>query len=157
MPRALTANEPWMDEAADIMVRTGKTVREALTELGVSMTTSEAEGLLRRRSFQQLLRIARNRYDSETAADPGRNKQSTIGRMQNLIDLLMAQGEYDKALEGCLKLARLENWVGEGGSVNVFAGLTQKDLDEMRRVVDEQRAGAGRDSEVRPGLASRAN
>jgi hypothetical protein len=146
-----------MDEAADIMVRTGKTVKEALTELGVSMTTSEAEGLLRRRSFQQLLRIARNRFDSETAADPGRNKQSTIGRLQNLADLLMQRGEYEKAAEVLFKLSKLENWVGEGGSVNVFAGLTQKDLDEMRRIVNEQRASAGRDTEVRPGRASSAN
>src|ERR1700676_966609 len=125
MTKAHTAVEGWMEEVADVMVRTSKTIKEALTEVGVSMTTAEAEGFLRRRSFQQLLRIARNRYDAETAADPLRNKQSTIGRLQNLADMLMANGEYDKAAEVLYKLARVENWIGDQGTVNVFANLTQ--------------------------------
>lgn len=121
-----------MLEVADIMVRTSKTIKEALTEVGVGMTTAEAESLLRKRAFQSILRAARLRFDLEVASDPARSKQSTIGRLQNLADKLLEIGEFDKAAEVLFKLAKLENWIGEGGSVNVFAGLTQADLDEMR-------------------------
>lgn len=126
-----------MPEAAEIIVRESKSLKEAVTQLGIPLTTSECENLARRASFQRLIRAARNRYRAEVASDPGRNKQSTIGLFQILVEKLVEEGELDKAAEVLFKLAKVENWVGDGGTVNVFAGLTQKDLDEMRAKIKE--------------------
>lgn len=111
------------------------------------MTSKDCETISRRKSFQSLLRQSRIRFRSEVAGDPGRNKQSTIGQLQILADKLEAQGDSDKAAAVLFQLAKLENWVGETGTVNVFAGLTQKDIDEMKDRIEtelaKERSGSG--------------
>jgi hypothetical protein len=142
MGRTPKTEESWMPEAAELIVRESKSLKEAVTQLSIPLTTAECENLARRAGFQRLIRQARHRYRAEVASDPGRNKQSTIGLFQILVEKLVEEGELDKAAEVLYKLARVENWVGEGGNINVFAGLTQKDLDEMRAKIKEGSEGA---------------
>lgn len=127
-----------MPDAAELMVRDALGLKEALTHLGVALTTQECQNVLRRKSFQALLRTTKTRFQAEVANTPGRNKTSAIGQLQILADQLQRDGEFDKAAEVLFKLCKLENWVGEGQTVNVFGGLTQKDLDEMRAKLKEQ-------------------
>jgi hypothetical protein len=121
-----------MPDACDIMAREGKGLKEAITDLSIPLTTNECATIMRRKSFQALLRQAKIRFRAEVAGDPGRSKQSTIGQLQILADKLEAEGSSDKAAAVLLVIAKLENWVGEGGQVNVFQGVTQKDIDEMK-------------------------
>lgn len=127
-----------MPDAADLMVRSGISLKEAITELGIPMTSIECANILRRRSFQKLLWQARHRFNQELASDPLRSKQSTIGQFQILAQKLIEEGSYDKAAEVLFKLARLENWIGIEGQINVFAGLSQRDIDEMRAKLAEE-------------------
>jgi hypothetical protein len=52
--------------------------------------------------------------------------------MEVLIDCLMREGEYDKAAAAIEKLGKLEGWVGGDSNVNVFAGLSARDIAEAR-------------------------
>lgn len=136
MARPDKIDETWMPDAASLMVRSGISLKEAITQLDVALTTLECDNVLRRRSFQRLLWTERHRLNKEIASDPDRTKNATIGQMQLLAQKLMDEGAFDKAAEVLFKLARLENWVGEGGVVNVFAGLSQRDIDEMREKLE---------------------
>ena len=114
------------------MAREGKGLKEVLTDLGIPLTSAECALVMRRKSFQSLLRTSRNRLAQETASDPGHNKVSLVGKLLILADKLILEGQFDKASEVLFKIGRLENWVGEGGQVNIFGSLTQKDIDEMK-------------------------
>lgn len=136
MSRPFKIDEGWQPEAADIMVREGKTLKEAVTELAVPLSSQECVTIMRRKSFQGLLRQARNRQAQEVASDPGHNKVSLVGKLLILAEKLILEGQLDKAAEVLFKAARLEDWVGEGGQVNIFGNLTQKDLDDMKAKLD---------------------
>jgi hypothetical protein len=44
----------------------------------------------------------------------------------------MEQGEYSQVIEGVLKVAKLEGWIGSESTVNVFGGLSQLEMDGLR-------------------------
>lgn len=127
-----------MPAAAEIMVRESKGLKEAVTDLSVPLTSQECATILRRISFQNLLRQAKIRFRAEVANAPGRNKTAAIGQLQILADNLEAQGDHDKAAEVLFKLAKLEGWVGEGNVTNVFGGLSQKDIDILKKQVEKR-------------------
>jgi len=123
----------WKQRAAEQMARQGMGMRQAAQEQGMALTAEEAEGLFRQKVFQRLLWIERNKYYKELASDPNRTKQSAIGLMWLSIQKLAEQGDWDKALEGLLKLAKVEGWVGAEGQTNVFATLSAKDFEEIKK------------------------
>src|SRR5438105_3745059 len=108
----------WMPEAAEIMVRESRSLKEVITQLGIPLTTEECETISRRRSFRELLRQSRNRLHQEIGTDPGRTKDATVGQLQLQADNLEAAGEYEKAAEVLFKIAKVRNWIGETGTVN---------------------------------------
>jgi len=61
-----------------------------------------------------------------------------IGQLQVQADNLEASGEYDKAAEVLFKIAKVKNYLGDEQTVNVFAGLTAKDFDAIRKRLSER-------------------
>lgn len=133
-----SAPEPsWLTEVVELMVRNGISLRQAAGELNAAITTTDAENIQRRKSFQKLLRDARNRFHAEVGSDPGLTKACTIGRLSILAQKLSDEGESDKAAEVLFKLAKLAGWLAPETATNVFAGLTARDYDEVRKRLTE--------------------
>jgi hypothetical protein len=122
----------WFVQAAEVMVRESYNLKQAASQIGHPLDPDEAEKVERRRDFQDILRIEKNKFYAAVANDPSRSKSSAIGKMEVLIDCLMREGEYDKAAAAIEKLGKLEGWVGGDSNVNVFAGLTARDIAEAR-------------------------
>lgn len=114
------------------MAREGLTLEEAATRLKVQISTLEAKNAYRTKAFQRLLRTERNRYFREIGTDREWSKKTAVGKLLACAEELYARGEYDKAAEVILKATKVEGWVGEAGNVNVFAGMTGRDLDQIR-------------------------
>jgi len=127
-----------MPEAAELMVRESRSLKEVISLLGIPLTTDECETIGRRKSFRDLLRAARTRLHNEIGSDPSRNKEALIGQLQLQADNLEAAGEYDKAAEVLFKIAKVKNYLGDEQTVNVFAGLTAKDFDAIRKRLAER-------------------
>ena len=119
-------------QIAEVMVRTGVSLKQAAVEVGHPLDPDEAELVGRRRDFSDILRNERNKYNAMVANDPSRTKSSLLGRMAILADRLTAEGELDKAAVVLEKLAKIEGWAGADSNVNVFSGLTARDLLEAR-------------------------
>jgi len=120
------------------MAREGVTLREAATRLKVPIGTEDAANLFRTKGFQRLLRAERNRYYLEVGQDIEWRRKTAIGMLLNCANQLMTNGEFDKAAEVILKASRVEGWLGAETAVNVFAGLSQKDLDTLRTKIKEK-------------------
>lgn len=148
-----TKLDKWMFDAAEIMVRESKSLTQAATDLGISVSGPELKKIEKRPSFQRVLWDARNKWNKEVADIPSRTKQSTIGMLQVIAQKLYEEGNFDKAAEVLLKLSKLEGWVGEGGQVNVFGSLSNADLEKLKakvKKIDESGNGAGTTSETLP-------
>lgn len=133
MSRPNAAEPQWLQDAVELMIRSGLSLAKAASELKANITSLEAENILRRRSFQKLLAAARYRYYNEIGSDPSLTKTALIGKLSLLSDRLLEEGEYDKAAEVLFKLAKLQNWVGVENNVNVFHGLSARELEEARK------------------------
>ncbi len=130
-----------MAPAAEGMVREGLTIRESLTRLGVNLTSQEAENVFRSKTFQRILRMERNRFFTELGSDPARTKATAVGMLLDAAEHLREAGEYKEVAEAMLKLGKMEGWIGGEGAVSIFASLTQRELDEIRARVSENRTG----------------
>jgi hypothetical protein len=137
MGRPSKTNFSWEPQAAELMVAEGISLKEAISQLQVPLTTDECQTIQRRKSFRDLLRAARTRLHNEIGSDPSRNKEALIGQLQLQADNLEASGEYDKAAEVLFKIAKVKNYLGDEQTVNVFAGLTAKDFDAIRKRLSE--------------------
>lgn len=135
MPRTIKGPRfcpAWFVQAAEVMVRSQCNLKQAASEIGHPLDPDEAEKVQRRRDFQDILRIEKNKFFAGVANDPSRSKSSAIGKMEVLIDCLMREGEYDKAAAAIEKLGKLEGWTGSDSNVNIFAGLTARDIAEAK-------------------------
>lgn len=118
------------------MVRQGINLRQAAADLGQLLTQEEAEDTFRRRSFQRLLWAARHRFHAEIAEDPDRSKAAKLGQLEILAKKLEEQGDYDKAAEVILKIAKIEGWLTPDTNVNVFGSLTAKEFSDLRKSLE---------------------
>jgi len=125
--------ENWQLEAIELMVRTGCSLKGAVTELNQSVSTEECNTILRRATFQKLLWEARHRYFSELGANPNFRQETAIGKMLNLAEKLEQEGKFDAAAEVIFKVAKMNGWTGPESTVNVFGELSQKDIDNIRK------------------------
>lgn len=126
------------------MVRTKMNFHQAATELGIQLDPIESDRTARRREFQDILRVERNKLYQSVANDPSRSKATSIGKMEILIENLISEGEYDKAGQLIERLAKLEGWVGGDSNVNVFAGLTARDIAEAKERITGKGMGTKR-------------
>lgn len=148
MPRSsVQSQEPdeqsWMKEAAAKIARENKSIMVVVDEMGIEgVRPQELDQIYRSRMFQTILRSERNRYALEVAGDPSLRKDTAVGFMMIAINNLMAEGEWDKALEGLQKLSKLAGWQGTDG-VNIFADLKPSDFEELRKKVGTGSSMAG--------------
>ena len=129
--------EPWYQKAAARMVREGKSLFQVMVDSSEPLKQDEAKKIELTKEFQRTLWVERNKYYNEIANEPSRTKAAAIGLMYSLVHKLMLDGDYKDALEGMLKLAKVEGWVGTEGNVNIFHEVTTKDLEEAKRQVEE--------------------
>jgi hypothetical protein len=134
----------WNLEAAELMARNGLSLAQAVSELGIEITSDDVSNVLRRRSFTKLLWEARHRYFNELANNPNFKKDTIIGKLVSLAQRLEDQGDYDKAAEAILKAAKVAGFVGPESTVSVFGELSQSDLDQIRKKLEEGATSKGR-------------
>lgn len=124
--------EDWMFEAVGLMVQNSCSLKQAAMELGKELTSSEADTILRRRSFNKILWQERYKYHSELATDPNFRKESIIGKLLCLAQKLEDEGEHDKAADCLFKAAKAAGFIGPDSTVSVFGELSARELDEIR-------------------------
>lgn len=129
--------ESWYPEVLEYMARTGLKLKAAVAELNLPITSEVLEAVERRPSFNRLLWETRHRYFNALATDPSFKKDTVIGRLVNLAQRLEDRGDFDKAAEALLKAAKVAGFAGPDSTVSVFGSLSQQDLDEIRRKVEE--------------------
>jgi len=131
-PKALRYCPAWFVQVAEAMVRSQITLKEAALEFGHQLDPDEALKISRRREFQDILRAERNKWYAAIGSDVSRSKATAIGKLEIIVDRLMHEGKYAEAAIAIEKMGKLEGWVGGESSVNVFAGLTARDIAEAR-------------------------
>jgi hypothetical protein len=124
--------ELWYSEVAQLMIRESLGLRQAAERLGIFLTQPEADVHVRRKEFQGLLWLERYKYFESLGSDPRRTREVLLGQMAHCAQRLMEEGLWDKAGNVLKELARIEGYVGADVTVNTFANLTQKELDEIK-------------------------
>lgn len=132
--------EPFYARLAAIMVREDKNCWQAATDLELGLTNEECTLLMKNQRFQQILRTERLKLYNELASDPNRSKHTLIGQAMFCVEKLMEQDSYDKALAGLLNIAKIEGFVGSDTNVNVFAGLSSRELAELKQKLKSQKS-----------------
>jgi hypothetical protein len=129
----------WHFEAIQLMAREGVSLGQAATILGQRITSEEANKVIKKLSFQQMLWEARHSYFAELGDDPKFKKSVVIGKMLALAQKLEESGSFDKASEVLFKIAKMNEWVGAENTVNIFGELTQADMDAIRERITESK------------------
>lgn len=124
------------------MVRTNCSLKAAASEIGHPLDPDEADKVTRRRDFQEILRIEKNKFYTAVANDPTRTKAVVLGQMWFLADRLISEGEYEKAASVLDKLGKMEGWSGNEGNINIFSGLTHRDIAEAKARLTDLRKGS---------------
>lgn len=143
MPKA-EKTEPWYTDAAELMAQNGISLIEACGELGLDLTTEQVLTIERRRSFARVLWETRHRYFNKLGTDPNLKKDTIIGKLVSLAQRLEDQGAYDKAAEAILKAAKVAGFVGPESTISVFGELSQADLDQIKKKLEEGSTVKGR-------------
>jgi hypothetical protein len=142
----------WFVQAAEVMVRSNSTLKSAAVEVGHPIDPDEADKVSRRRDFQEILRVEKNKFYAGVANDPTRTKSVVLGQMWFLADKLISEGEYERAAGVLDKLSKMEGWSGNEGNINIFSGLTARDIAEARqRIVSakiKDRTGMGESTQT---------
>lgn len=133
--------EDWHIDLITYMVRHGVSLKHAATELGKEITNEEAHLLLRWSSFNRRLWAERHRFHAELAKDPAFGKDSIAGKFMVQCQKLEEEGDFAKASDVLYKLAKLMGYIGPDSQVSVFGSLSQADLDEIRKKVEDGNIG----------------
>ena len=140
----IMAEPEWFRRAAQMIARQGKNLAVAVLELGIDgLTAKEVQDIYNSNTFQAILRNERLRYATEIGRDPQLSKDAAIGMMIMAIEKLIAESEWEKALEGVSKLSKLAGWIGADQTVNVFADLKQKDYEELKKQIELRKGKQG--------------
>jgi hypothetical protein len=119
-------------QVAEEMVRNNTALKAAAMDVGIELEPIEAERISRRRDFQEILRIERNKFHAAVANDPTRTKSTAIGMLWLAAERLEREGEHEKAAGVLERICKVEGWAGADTNVNVFGTLTGKELTEAR-------------------------
>lgn len=125
-------SEHWYEGACDAIVREGRTLFAYSNEKDLGLTTRECENVQKTKAFQEVLRTRRNVYYKEIAGDASLSRAAIKGQLVVAIAKMMENGQFDKAANAIMQLAKFEGWVSDGTNVNVFADLTAGDLAKLR-------------------------
>lgn len=152
MARPTRSESTYYAQLAAMMVRERKSIRQCATELNMPFSNEELVGLEKRKGFQDVLWAERHKFYKELATDPERGKISIIGQMIFNIQRLQDEGQSEKAIEGLLKMAKVEGYVGADQQVSVFTSVTPKDLEDAKRTIVERLKQSGTTTQE-PGTA----
>jgi len=122
----------WFHQAAELMVRNNISLKQASIDLGIPLQPDEVVRTERRKEWQEILREEGNKYHAALANDPTRTKSVAIGRIWSLANKLELEGKHEQAVAAIEKGAKLEGWVGNEGNINIFSGLTARDIAEAK-------------------------
>lgn len=134
--------EPYFQRLAVFMVENEKDIFVAATELELGLTSEECVRVTKNKIFQKLLRSERTKVYNELARDPQRSKDTLVGKALFAIDKLLELEHFDKALTGILSLAKIEGYVGNDTNVNLFSGLSTKDMEQLKVKLKQNQDGA---------------
>lgn len=123
------------------MARSQCSLKQAVQELKVDLTAEECEYVFRRKEFQDIYLIEVNKYRADLTNSPGNNKAALIGLGYIALEALARQGEFDKVIAGIEKIGKLQGWVGPDSNVNIFGGLSAKDIAEAKERIRQQLDG----------------
>lgn len=132
----------WYQKLCEKHVREAKSLLHCANELDLNLTQKEILDLQKDKDFASCLRAERWKFYKELAADPHRTKQSAIGSLLALADRLTEAGQYDKAANVIMNIAKMEGWLDEKTQINVFGDLSQKDINQMREKAAQAKAMA---------------
>jgi hypothetical protein len=133
--------EPYFQRLAAHMVTYQKDIWTAATELELGLTSEECVKVTKNKIFQKLLRTERTKEFNNLARDPARSKDTLIGQALFSIEKLLENEQYDKALTGILSLAKIEGYVGSDTNVNLFSGLSTKDMADLKTRLKKDQDG----------------
>jgi hypothetical protein len=122
----------WFVQVAEEMVRNGSDLKTAALDLGLELEVAEAACIARRKDFQEILRGETNKYHAMVANDPSRTKSVALGIMWIAAEKLAKEGEHDKAVQALERIAKVEGWSGNEQNINIFSGLTARDIEEAK-------------------------
>jgi hypothetical protein len=133
----VSTQESWFNLAARMIVRQNIPLRQACAELDLSVSSQESEKIFKSEAFQKILQIERNVYARELANTPGRDKTSSLGLLVYLVQKLIDEQQWDKAVVALEKLMKAEGWTGADTNVNVFAGLNAKEYQQLLAEIEQ--------------------
>lgn len=122
----------WMTQVAELMARDGMGFREATIELHLPLTPGECDAVKNRGEFQELLLREQHKFRENLANMPERSKASAIGLALLSLEKLFQAGEWREVIAGTEKLGKMEGWIGAETNINVFSGLSHRDLEEAK-------------------------
>ena len=125
----------WYRDVASAMLRDILPFRAALAALNIQISNAEADRIEYSAAFKKQLDIEQQLLYQELAANPNFNKQSVIGGMLHAVQQLLREGDFDKAVNGFMAIAKLQGWLGVESNVNVMLGVTQRDIEEARKKI----------------------
>ena len=140
MPRKVIPMPEWIPQACELMVKYDLSLKQAAAELGQDISAEEAEALKNRKLFKELLEQKRLAHYSEIGSNPKLTKEAVVGMIFKLAERLANDREDFKSADALLKLAKMQGWVGaEPDSLwKIFSGLSQADINEVRKRLREQ-------------------
>lgn len=121
------------------MVREGKQLFLVTNELNLGLTKKDCDAVLKDLEFQRVLRGERLKFYKELAADPNRSKQSNIGTLMFLADMLIAKEMYDKAANVMMNVMKAEGQLEDKTAITVFGNITDKDVQLMKATIDKRK------------------
>ena len=134
----LPAKNVWMKQLAEEMVESGSSISVAASNLGLPLTKDELIRTANREEFQAFLRKAKNELRTRVADDPARSKRAAIGALALAIEGLLNEAKWVDAVAAIEKLAKIEGWVGSESNINIFQGMTARDIEAEKKKILEQ-------------------
>lgn len=136
----------WYARVAEIMAKRDCNIQQACFEEDLPVTTLEADEHFKSPAFQTLLRRARAKHYAEVADDPAsHSKRIVVGKLIKAAELLTSNGSHDKAAEVLHKVCKIEGWDKSDNQMNLFGGVTAKDLEEMKAKLEKTNEPASPD------------
>jgi hypothetical protein len=127
-----------MKQLADEMVASGSSISIAAANLGLPLTKDELIRTASREEFRGFLRKAKNELRTSVADDPARTKRAAVGAMWLAIEGLLEEGKNEEAVSAIEKLGKIEGWVGADSNINIFQGMTARDIEnEKKRILEK--------------------
>lgn len=133
----------WYEKAAVAIVREEKTLYAWANEAKLGLTSTECANIARTKEFQAALRAERNKFYKELATDQDRSRNVAVGQLIFAISKLLEAEQYDKAVSSLAQLFKVEGWTTDQAQINVFNELNAKDIEGLKKRLQEQKAKNG--------------